>query len=382
MKKCCKNIDIKDVNTVKPFIRECIYRHKNKKKFKKLFKALNTNDLDEAVNKLASLTTSAIRTGTVPIFAPTYCVKLDSTCLKERLIGSETAYQQVFDYIVVRSCEELWRKRIVLQQCSSVKGRGQIYGVKMIRSYIVSDNKAFEYAKSNKLHYSRKCKYFVKLDVRHCYQSINHNILMNLLRHDIKNDDILYLWETLLKSYKTVDGCNGLLIGALPSQWAAQFMLSFLYRYAMNNGAVSHMVMFMDDMTLFSGNRRKLKYAVESLIKYASDILGLTIKPNWHIKKLVDCGVDMMGYVVHANGKITIRARNFIHARRLVLRYQRTGTLSYKQAKRLVSYKGFFKYSNCRKVSQQMRMSTVFQKAQSLIGRVERNKKNESLLRH
>ena len=140
------------------------------------------------------------------------------------------------------------------------------------------------------------------------------------------------------------------------------------------------MVMFMDDMVLFSGNRRKLRQAVDSLIKYADDVLGLTIKPNWHIKKLTDCGVDMMGYVVHADGKIAIRARNFIHARRLVLRYQRTGRISYKQAKRLVSYKGFFKHSNCRKVSRRMDLSTVFRNAQSIIGRIERKKLNESLL--
>lgn len=148
----------------------------------------------------------------------------------------------------------------------------------------------------------------------------------------------------------------------------------------MGNKSVSHMVMFMDNMVLFSGNRRKLRQAIDSLIKYASDVLGLTIKPNWHIKKLADCGVDMTGYVVHANGKITIRARNFIHARRLVLRFQRTRVLSYKQAKRLVSYKGFFKYSNCRKVSQQTKLPIVFHKAQSIIGRVERKKLNESLL--
>lgn len=119
---------------------------------------------------------------------------------------------------------------------------------------------------------------------------------------------------------------------------------------------------------------------VDSLVKYADDVLGLTIKPNWHIKKLADCGIDMMGYVVHADGKITIRARNFIHARRLVLRYRRTGVLSCKQAKRLVSYKGFFKYSNCRKVSQQMKLPIVFHKAQSIIGQIERKKENESLL--
>ena len=35
-----------------------------------------------------------------------------------------------------------------------------------------------------------------------------------------------------------------------------------------------------------------------------------------------------------------------IRSRRLILRYERTGTMTEKQAKRLVSYKGFYKYSD------------------------------------
>ena len=380
MKKCCKNIDIKDEETVRPFIRECLYRHRRKKKFRKLTRFLGVVDLEDAVGKLTVMTTTAIKNREVPIFTPTYCIKLDSTCCKERLIGSESAYQQIFDYIVVRACADLWRRRLVPQQCSSVKGRGQLYGVRMIRRYIMSDNRAARYALTHGFRYSRKCKYFVKLDIRHCYQSIRHDILMRLFRHDIKNEDILYLWETLLKSYATVDGCEGLLIGALPSQWAAQFLLSFLYRRAMSHKSVTHMTMFMDDMVLFSGNRRKLKEAVEDLVYYAYTEFGLTIKPNWHIKKLDECGVDMMGYVIYHNGKISIRSRNFIHARRLALRYLGKKRFSYKQAKRLVSYKGFFLHSDCRKAYRNLKLAAAFTSAQQAISHFERKRKHESLL--
>ena len=68
----------------------------------------------------------------------------------------------------------------------------------------------------------------------------------------------------------------------------------------------------------------------------------MTIKPNWHIKKIRDEPIDMMGYVVHASGKLTMRARNFIHSRRLILRVQRRKKMSRMFASRLTSYKGFY----------------------------------------
>lgn len=147
----------------------------------------------------------------------------------------------------------------------------------------------------------------------------------------------------------------------------------------MQQDGVSHMVMFMDDMMLMSGNRRKLKKAVERLICYTKEKLHLEIKPTWHIKKLSLEPIDMMGFVIHGNGKITIRAKNFIHARRMLLRQQRE-PLVYGQAKRLASYKGYFKYSDCRKLRKEMKLKSAFEQAQRTISDYERRKRNESLL--
>ncbi len=50
---------------------------------------------------------------------------------------------------------------------------------------------------------------------------------MRLLRKQVKNEDLLYLVEMLLRSYR-----QGLSIGSYLSQWLCNYYLSFAYHYA------------------------------------------------------------------------------------------------------------------------------------------------------
>lgn len=396
MKKSCKHIDIKNPEIISPFVLECLNRHWRRKKFRRLIcrfgftedevqgydESGNLSFLATAAERISDYVAMAIATHTIPKFLPKASIRHDKTTGKIRLIGSETALQQCFDYVAVYACEEMWRRRFLPQQCSSIKGRGQLYGMRLIRSYIKKDIRATRRAKRNRRRYTPKCKYFAKLDVKKCYPSIDKGILLSKIKHDCGNDDLLYLWEEILKSHGRLNvekPYAGLLIGALPSQWAAQLMMSFICRYALTLD-ITHLVTFMDDMVVFGSNRRKLKKSIEKLREYAQDELHMTIKDNWQIKQLGETSVDMMGFVIHANGKVTIRARNFIHSRRLILRLHKRGWINAKSARRLTSYKGFFKYSDSRKVCRNIKVHAAFGKAQKVISREEQNQ-NDGLLR-
>ncbi len=348
MKKCCKNMDITDAETIAPFIFRCLKRHGKRRDFQNFIKKEGIPNgylLEDTARVLAEKISCMIKERTIPPLKVWATRKYDESSRKVRLIGDETVLQLLLDYIAVYGCAELWKRKLVREQCSSIPGRGQLYGAKLLRRYVKKDNYAMRYAKAHHLRYTRKCKYFVKLDVRHCYEFIDRELLMSKFERDIGNCAILYLWKSLLKSYESVT--NGLLIGALPSQFASQYVMVNLYRHAMENKSVTHMVMYMDDMVLFSPNRRKLLKATKDLITYARDELHLTIKPNFAIKRLSKEPLDMMGYVIHGNGKVTIRAKAFIHARRLVKRYEMKGTMSFSQARRLACYKGYFIHSAC-----------------------------------
>lgn len=398
MKKSCKNIELRDRETIAVYVSECLRRHCRRKNTRTLvcrrfgvsddaYRKVIARDeetLRAVALKISDYIISTIRDRNIPVFVPKARERRDQTTGKLRLIGCEPPLQQFYDYVAVRSCNEIWGRRLVPQQCSSIKGRGQVYGMRLIRSYVDKDNRAAAYAARHGLRYSRQVKYFVKLDVRHCYQSVDRSLLMDMLRHDCGNEDILYLWQSLLDAYGRAMGPDGepytgLLIGTLPSQWGAQLILSYAYRYAMTLPGVSHGVFFMDDMLFTGPNRRKLERSVETIVAYVRDRLHLEIKPNWHIKALADEPIDMMGYCIHQSGKVTMRARNFIHSRRLLLRAARTGKIGIRQARRLVSYKGFYDHSDSFKATTTLHAGTLFKRAQALLSKEE---KHANLLRH
>lgn len=373
MKRSCKRIKITDVNTILPWVKVCIEKHAKRHDFRKMLLRIGKmprEDYDTAVStdnhslydtparNIAAEAARRIAARELQLRPVRYRERVDKSSGKLRLIGDEEAMQQIFDYIAVYAAEEVWKRRIVKQQASSLPGRGASYGVPMIRRWIQRDNRAAAYAKKHGKKYTRKCKYFVKLDVKKCYPSLRKDVFMHYLRRDCANTDLLWLWDTLLSSH-VVDDYRGFMIGALPSQYACQYLLSFVWRYVSGLSKtrrgkrmklVNHSLFYMDDMLLLSGSRRDLKSAVRKLVKCVQTNLHLTIKPNWQIQDIDKQPIDMMGYRIYANGKSTIRPRVFIRARRGALRFGRKQILNLRQARRANSYKGYFISTNSSKI--------------------------------
>lgn len=378
-------------------MRECVRRHRKRPDFKKLlldhglaendyYAALETFDYstwEPALRNLCSHAAQSIYERDLNIRPPVITHRYDSASGKERDIGCESAMQQVFDFIAVYASMPVFNRRMVIQQASSVEGRGQIYGVRMIRRWAMHNRAGIEYAEKHGYKPKNRMKWFVKLDVSKCFPSCRAEVFLWYFGRDCGNADLLWLWEELLYSHR-INGYLGFMIGALTSQWAAQYLLSFAYHYAMAiqkpprrgkaEKVVSHMVMFMDDMMLCGSSRRQLKRAVESLALYMADSFALTIKPNWHIHEFTEmCGIDMMGFVVYPSGKVAIRARDWVKVRRMILRsHAQQHNVSYKQAKRLTSYKGYLIHSDSIIATGKYRVQIVFRSAQQVVSAKER----------
>lgn len=142
-----------------------------------------------------------------------YSMRYDGNSGKLREIGVESIKQQIYNYVAVNALKELFERKIGKYQCASVPGRGQVYGKNAIERWIRKN--------------PDKTRAGAKADVRHCYPSINTRKLMRFLRKQVKNDDLLYLVETLIASYK-----QGVSIGSYLSQWLCNYYLSFAYHYA------------------------------------------------------------------------------------------------------------------------------------------------------
>lgn len=394
MKRGAKNIDIKNPETILPWVTECIFRHIKRHDFRKLlrqhgmstaqFKAAQIKnkrgkvvDYDREafapyIKMIAEEAAEQIARRELIIEPIKIALRVDPSSGKLRYIGVECPMQQIFDYIVVKSSMDILMRFIVLEQVSSIKKRGQDMGIKLIRYWVKN----------------HKPKYHVKGDITKCFPSAKYQRFLELFGRYCVNDDILWLWATLFETHKaaymTIEnykGECGMIVGALPSCWAVQFMLSWVYRFAKDlhyerRGQrikiFEDALFFMDDILLTGNNRLKMQRSFGKVIKYARDFLGFSIKPNWHIKELEQEPIDMMGYVVHADGHITIRARVFLRARRNVLRYNASGSYKLKQAQRACSYKGYFKNSNSYQVRHKYNMNEAMRAAAHVVSEHDR----------
>ena len=397
MKRKCKNVDLRNYKNLIPAIKDVLFRHAKRYDFKNLlinfglpketyreYLVTNNKDLfDDVIVEIAKECVRRIETRDLKLSEVKIRIKEDKSTGKIRQIGKESAMQQIFDYIAYHSAKEIFDRRIVPEQASSIKGRGQVYGTEMIKRWIDADNDASRYAKRHHARYTRQCRYHEKNDVSKCYPSADVDVFMKLFRKDCANEDVIWLWETLLKSHR-VNGYKGFMIGSLVSQWAVQYMMSFAYRFIKDlhyerRGktfkCVEHMLIFMDDILMIGSNHKQLKNAVNKLSGFMERELHFRIKPNWQILDIYKDPIDMMGYAVYADGHVEIRGRDFIRARRMILRYYSQDCfLTMRQCKRICSYKGYFMHSDSRTFARDNGLKNIFKYAATKISVEERRK--------
>lgn len=358
MKTYCKKVDITDPDTIEPWVYLCITdpKKRNRPGFKRLSSRYG------GAHGIAVEITERIKRRDLDLPPIQYRNRIDKSSGKERRLGIESAMQQCMNYVAVYALMPMLKAKVGVFQCASIPERGQIYGKKVLEKWIRKDPKG--------------TKYYDKMDVRHCFESITCRTIRKLLERDIrKNPTLVWFVCALISTYE-----SGLSIGSFLSQWLCNYVMSYAYHYASEQMCkvrrgkqqhlITHILMFMDDVIMFSASKRDLKLAAKQFEEYLFTQLGLCIKPNHHIKRTAEEPPDMMGFVV-SKECTTIRARTFVKARRALIRawrrMQEGLPIFLQNARRIVSYKGYFVHTNSQRVALALHLKAVFKAATRVI---------------
>lgn len=229
------------------------------------------NDLENNINELQS----EIKNAQVLVGNYNYFKVYDP---KERVICAADFRERVLHHALMNVCHETFEKYQIYDSYASRKGKGQ---------YAALDRA---------MHYQKKCKWFLKLDVRKYFDSIDHGCLMGLLERKFKEQKLLSIFEQILNSYCTAAG-KGLPIGNLTSQYFANHYLAYSDHYIMENLKVNGYVRYMDDMVICGNDKEALLDKGILLQSFISQKLKLKLKP-FCLNKVV-YGLPFLGYVVH-----------------------------------------------------------------------------------
>lgn len=219
----------------------------------------------------------------------------DGVCKKQREIVVPSFDEQVLHHMVVNVLEPIIRKGMYEHAHGSIPGRGPSRSKKSIERYIRRNPK--------------NCKYFVKMDIRHFFGSIDHNRLKTFIEKRIHDKRFLRLLNEIIDCT-----ASGLPLGFHTSHWLANWYLQDLDHYIKEKLEADFYPRYMDDMVIFGSNKRKLHRIKDAVDEYLMVNKGLTIQGKWQVCRFdyvkkgkrygSDC--DFMGFRFH-RGYTTLR---------------------------------------------------------------------------
>lgn len=174
---------------------------------------------------------------------------------------------------------------------------------------------------------SRRYPWFLKIDIRRYFASIDHDVLRGLIRRRIRGNRVLHLVDGVIDSFQTSEG-RGLPIGALTSQHFANLYLAPLDRWVREQLRMPF-VRYMDDGVLWGHDRSQLRSHLEEIRAFLRRELRLELKPTWQLQR-TSRGLTFCGYRIFPShlGLSARRKRRYRQARARWESAYRRGVLS------------------------------------------------------
>ena len=173
--------------------------------------------------------------------------------------------------------------------------------------------------------------YYLQLDIKNFFTSIDKNILFCLMKKKISNKDILWLTEKIIfhdptklfilrdnediinkippnKSLFGKDNLRGLPIGNLTSQFFANVYMNELDQFVKHTLRARFYIRYVDDLVLLSDNLDTLIKWRQDIERFLAEKLLLRLHPKRRKLQPISNGIDFLGYIIRSD-YILIRRR-------------------------------------------------------------------------
>ncbi|MBN1467018.1 RNA-directed DNA polymerase [candidate division KSB1 bacterium] len=197
---------------------------------------------------------------------------------KQRLICAAPFGQRVLHHALMNVCHPHFEK------------------VQIYDSYACRIDKGTYAALERAKHYNKRHRWFLKLDFRKYFDSIDHIVLKRHLGRFFKDGLMLNILADIIDSY-SVSHHKGVPIGNLTSQYFANHYLAPLDHYIKEILRIKAYVRYMDDLALWHDDKEILKKAGMAIEDYSAHKLALILKP--FCMNQSSYGLPFLGYLIY-----------------------------------------------------------------------------------
>lgn len=251
---------------------------------------------------------------------------------KRRIIHKATVRDRVVHRLIYNALLLMFHRRWLDCSFSCRPGFGQHRSIETAQKFLRQATKNWSDE-----------SWILKCDIRKFFDSVDQQILLNLLTRQVHDPQLLGLLTTIVHSFHVTAHC-GLPIGNLTSQLFANLYLHELDRYMKHELKRRWYVRYADDFIVIGADRDDLQSVLQSVDRFMQESLKLTLHPNKIFFRKSSWGIDWLGHVLLPGYQILRPS-----TKKRMLRKAKGGTLD-----TLVSYHGLLKGTARRTIDQQL----------------------------
>lgn len=258
----------------------------------------------------------------------------DGISRKKRYIVVPYFEEKVMHHMVTNVLEPIIKRGMYFHVNGSIPKTGATRGRKYIQRWIKNDR--------------ANTKYFIKMDIRNFFGSIDHLSLKLFIARRIRDQRFLIILYHII-------GCTtvGLPLGFHTSHWLAHWYLQDLDHYIKQNLHAKYYSRYVDDIVIFGANKRRLHYVRHCITQYLLNRKNLDTKSNWQVsrfifdrgKHLIGQFLDFMGFRFYRH-KITIRRNTMLKMTRRARRISHKLFPTIHDCRRMISAVSILKQTN------------------------------------
>ncbi|MBN2094330.1 MAG: group II intron reverse transcriptase domain-containing protein [Candidatus Zambryskibacteria bacterium] len=195
---------------------------------------------------------------------------------------------------------------------------------------------------------TKQC-WILKCDIKKCFASIDQKIVIRIMKKFIKDQNIIWLIERIINSFKSFDEFKGLPLGNLTSQIIVNIYLNELDQFIKNKLKIKYYMRYADDFVIFFRDKDYLWELVPKISNFLDEELKLKLHPHKLFVQTLSSGVDFLGWVHFPRHRVLRTATKRKMFRNIKLKTDE------KIEDTINSYLGMLKWGNGRKLGNEIR---------------------------
>jgi RNA-directed DNA polymerase len=225
---------------------------------------------------------------------------------KTRTIHASAFRDRVVYHALVNILEPIYEKIFIYDNFANRKNQGTHKAVIRFENFKRKISKNYQLVK-NAYNNNLIKGYCLKADIKHYFKTVDHEILLEIIKRKIKDKKVVCLIKQILNNFD--NKIQGMPLGNLTSQFFANIYLNELDYFVKHKLKIKYYLRYVDDFAILHNSKQQLKLWKEQISIYLKEKLRLELHKDKSKIIPLRNGINLLGYEIFGHYRL-LRKRN------------------------------------------------------------------------